>query len=288
MGRREERQREIKRRNGIWENKSETECQDKDNTKDGECKSLTECIIQTLLIIAVGVNGVLILCLLFNILTYDYIRYLFISMGVLIVLTIVYMQVSKEETADEIMQEYFDNNKDNFQGGKPDTKDRKEEIVKETEQKKEDRAVDKNQWNQYAETLICGETCVLMDKEMLYKEDETTIAMEDDNQHLYLEPIQKGKYDPIHIGKESVILGAMKDSCNYTLGERGISRMHAKLYEREGGLYLLDLNSTNGTYLNGEMIESGQDYKLEEGDMVTFALSEFFVARETELSFREI
>ena len=49
--------------------------------------------------------------------------------------------------------------------------------------------------------------------------------------------------------------------------------------KKPDGLYLLDLNSTNGTYLNGEIIESGRDYKLEEGDMVTFALTEFYVAK---------
>ena len=117
---------------------------------------------------------------------------------------------------------------------------------------------------------------------MLYKEDKTAIVIEDYNEHLYLESIEKGKYEPIRIRKQSVVLGTMADSCNYTLMARGISRMHAKLMEKADGLYLLDLNSTNGTYLNGEMIESGQDYKLEEGDMVAFALSEFFVARETE------
>ena len=280
-----ERQREIKDRNKLWENKSETERRDKESKKEEEHKSLAERITQILLMIASGVNAVLIICLLFNIVTYDYIRYLLISMGLLIVLTIIYMQVSKEETADEIMQEYFNNNKEDFQKGRTDTQSRKEEIVKRPEERKEYMKVDKNQRGNCSETFICGETCVLMGEEMLYKEEEKAeTVMEDNNKHLYLESFEKGKYDPIRIRKESVILGTMADSCNYTLMARGISRMHAKLMERADGLYLLDLNSTNGTYLNGEMIESGQDYKLEEGDMVAFALSEFYVARETKRS----
>ena len=74
----------------------------------------------------------------------------------------------------------------------------------------------------------------------------------------------------------------MTEGCNYILREKGVSRMHAKLIGQEDGLYLLDLNSTNGTYINGERIESGKDYKLEEGDMVSFARSEYFVVRERE------
>ena len=277
----DERQREVKNSDKVCENKSGIENQDKESEKH---KPLAECIIRILLIITAGVNAVLIICLLFNMLTYDYIRYLFISMGALIVLTIIYMQVSKEETADEIMQEYFENNQKDFLRGKNDAQDREVGIVKRPETNQEYMGVDKNQWSNCSETPVYGETSVLMSEEMLYKEDKTAIVIEDYNEHLYLESIEKGKYEPIRIRKQSVVLGTMADSCNYTLMARGISRMHAKLMEKADGLYLLDLNSTNGTYLNGEMIESGQDYKLEEGDMVTFALSEFFVARETEQS----
>lgn len=54
--------------------------------------------------------------------------------------------------------------------------------------------------------------------------------------------------------------------------------MHAKLMHKEDGIYLLDLNSTNGTYINGELVDGGQDYKLEEGDLIAFAQSQFYVA----------
>ena len=47
--------------------------------------------------------------------------------------------------------------------------------------------------------------------------------------------------------------------------------------EKADGIYLLDLNSTNGTCLNGEPIEAGKDYKIEEGDLVAFAKCEYYV-----------
>lgn len=206
-----------------------------------------EKVLCILLIGTAGINFILIICLLFNILTYDYVRYLFISMAVLIALTIVYMHVSKEETPDEIMQAFFEN--------------------------------DSSVWNDNFDMSACGETGVLAGGDTMDKNKEV-IVTEEYNVRLYLESMEKEKYEPVHLNKKSVVLGAMPDSCDYILKERGVSRMHAKLMEKLDGIYLLDLNSTNGTYLNGELIESGQEYKLEEGDMVTFALCEFYVAEE--------
>ena len=76
------------------------------------------------------------------------------------------------------------------------------------------------------------------------------------------------------------MLGCMEENCDYVLKVDGVSRMHARLVRKEDGLYMSDLNSTNGTYLNGKLIESGRDYKLKEGDVVSIARNEFFVVPE--------
>lgn len=276
---RDEKQCRAKDSDPLWQNSLMKEGQNEENEGEKEQKTLAERIVQVLLIVTAGINILLIGCLLFNILTYDYIRYLFISMGALIVFTIIYMNVSKEETPDEMMQAFFEGNKEEFTDEKNGINNRIEGTnAKKPEDRQEYRGLDQIQWGNSEDTLICGETSVLINADMLPKEDKTAIVKEEDNQCLYLESIEKGKYDPIFIKKQSIILGTMAEGCNYILMERGISRMHAKLIEREDDLYLLDLNSTNGTYLNGEMIESGQEYKLEEGDMVAFALSEFYVA----------
>ena len=51
--------------------------------------------------------------------------------------------------------------------------------------------------------------------------------------------------------------------------------------KKEDGLYILDLNSTNGTFINGKPIDAGKEYRLEVGDMVSFAGNAFFVAEDT-------
>ena len=50
-----------------------------------------------------------------------------------------------------------------------------------------------------------------------------------------------------------------------------VSRRHAKFVCDELGCFVVDLNSTNGTYLNGEKIESEQEVAIKEGDEIGFS-----------------
>jgi len=46
------------------------------------------------------------------------------------------------------------------------------------------------------------------------------------------------------------------DLSPYGAKERGISREHARLHLHEGRLYVIDLGSANGTYVDGQRIDS--------------------------------
>jgi pSer/pThr/pTyr-binding forkhead associated (FHA) protein len=48
--------------------------------------------------------------------------------------------------------------------------------------------------------------------------------------------------------------------------ELGVSRHHASMMRREGALYLVDENSANGTYLNGQRLVAEQPRILRDGD----------------------
>ncbi len=52
-----------------------------------------------------------------------------------------------------------------------------------------------------------------------------------------------------------------------------VSHRHAKLFSRQSGLWLRDLGSTNGTFLNGKRVND--DCRLNDGDIVHFADHEF-------------
>lgn len=48
----------------------------------------------------------------------------------------------------------------------------------------------------------------------------------------------------------------------------GVSRHHARISVIEGLLYLRDLQSTNGTRINGFQVTPNQDYRLRDGDEI--------------------
>lgn len=47
-----------------------------------------------------------------------------------------------------------------------------------------------------------------------------------------------------------------------------VSGKHAKIYSEYEQFYLVDLDSTNGTKLNDELLEGGKSYKLKDGDCI--------------------
>jgi hypothetical protein len=62
------------------------------------------------------------------------------------------------------------------------------------------------------------------------------------------------------------VLGRASD-CDISLAMTYLSRRHARLWLEDGSLWLEDLNSANGTYVNGERVKRAQ---LNSGDKISF------------------
>lgn len=50
----------------------------------------------------------------------------------------------------------------------------------------------------------------------------------------------------------------------------GVSRRHAEIVYEDGALYITDLESTNGTRINGFELAPGKRYRLRDGDELEF------------------
>lgn len=61
--------------------------------------------------------------------------------------------------------------------------------------------------------------------------------------------------------------------CNLVLDSGEISRLHAQLVSDHLHLYLEDLGSTNGTFVNGQRLEPGEPQRLRAGDEIHFGQS---------------
>jgi hypothetical protein len=60
------------------------------------------------------------------------------------------------------------------------------------------------------------------------------------------------------------------DLSPYDAQNHGVSRRHAIMLPSDDGLCLIDLDSTNGTWINGVYLQPGQKYPLRNGDRVEF------------------
>ncbi|QDV55007.1 EAL domain-containing protein [Rosistilla oblonga] len=79
-------------------------------------------------------------------------------------------------------------------------------------------------------------------------------------------PGDVSRYIPVE--EEPFVVGR-KPNVNLTLGYNTVSSAHASLWTEEGQLWLQDLGSTNGTFVNGQRIS--QPVRLGEEDLVHFA-----------------
>lgn len=74
--------------------------------------------------------------------------------------------------------------------------------------------------------------------------------------------------EDIEINYLPFIIGKQERICDYVLDVDGVSRIHLKLFEKKGVLYAGDLNSRNGTYINGKKLENEENIELNTGDTI--------------------
>src|SRR5688572_20657827 len=75
-----------------------------------------------------------------------------------------------------------------------------------------------------------------------------------------------GTRQRFHLWKERVTVGRAR-SCDVFLPDQWLSRQHAEIRLRNGDYFVADLESKNGTLLNGERV--GEERKLRHGDVIS-------------------
>lgn len=82
--------------------------------------------------------------------------------------------------------------------------------------------------------------------------------------------------EKIELGKPSFVLGKNPEKSDYAVADNtNISRVHAVITTRNGRYYVMDQNSTNGTFINGRIIKAGQEAEILPGDCLMLANEEF-------------
>lgn len=99
----------------------------------------------------------------------------------------------------------------------------------------------------------------------------TFLNAHDQNKSPCLFSVQPDLYPDILLNKDSITIGKKATLVDVVIDHPLISRIHAKVIREGEDYYLLDLNSTNGTYLNGELFYGNQKHLLHDFDEIIFA-----------------
>lgn len=103
------------------------------------------------------------------------------------------------------------------------------------------------------------------EKELVIEESELeTVAMPENAC-----PVLSFENKKIRLNQPSFLIGRSVALNDYALPHAlTMGRVHAEILHEEAGYYILDLNTKNGTYINGKRIESQKKYKLQKGDCI--------------------
>lgn len=77
-------------------------------------------------------------------------------------------------------------------------------------------------------------------------------------------------YKPGVFPSQDVTFGRDPNEAGYVLTSPGVSRLHAKLSGRNSTYTLTDLNSSNGTFINGTPCTPGREYEVKAYDEISF------------------
>ena len=117
----------------------------------------------------------------------------------------------------------------------------------------------------------------------LFEPEETEEACENPTVYLGAKETAEGRLIYCGAGREEnfvidgdvFLLGGRNDKADGQLQASGISRSHARITREDKDYYIEDLNSRNGTYVNGELLAYKQKCKIKPGDHLRFAREEF-------------
>ena len=114
--------------------------------------------------------------------------------------------------------------------------------------------------------------------------DEQPNRIQESNHTVYISEILAGtqrtlfslsEMENITISSYPFVIGKWSSKVDYVLNAKTVSRMHLKIMREEDAYYMEDLNSKNGSYLNGIQAMPHEKVKIEIGDKIRISEYEY-------------
>lgn len=84
-----------------------------------------------------------------------------------------------------------------------------------------------------------------------------------------------GKRESISLAYFPFLIGKQENLTDYTISDETVSRLHVRFDKKEDTYFLTDLNSTNGTFVNGRKLDNNETTELSLGDQIGIADLQF-------------
>lgn len=116
-------------------------------------------------------------------------------------------------------------------------------------------------------------------KEIRFNTEDTMVLSQNDyleNNMCFLDLMYSGT-ERIHIDKDCFVIGKSSEKADFCIKNNSVSRQHIKIVRRGGDFFLIDLGSTNGTYIDEEKCVPGKEYHLTGGMQLKIAKEVLYV-----------
>ncbi|RCX09598.1 FHA domain-containing protein [Anaerobacterium chartisolvens] len=112
-------------------------------------------------------------------------------------------------------------------------------------------------------------------RENLLWQSNTVFLRGERNGEPYLLGCGEEGEERIRVTKNSFIIGRLKGQVDHVCVNNTIGKIHAQIVKRGSLFYIKDLNSRNGTFINGVRMTCNIEYELKDSDRVTLANSDY-------------
>lgn len=151
------------------------------------------------------------------------------------------------------------------------------EVIKNRQNKKEEyRELLRTNINSMQGYAVCEDT--------EYNKNEEVNFEEEFGKTIYIEETAVTKTAGLYktdgelvalLEKFPFVIGKKKENVDLVLNDYSVSRIHARITREDGGIYIEDVNSTNGTFKNGLRLQPYEKRKLESGDELKLGKTEY-------------
>ena len=86
---------------------------------------------------------------------------------------------------------------------------------------------------------------------------------------------EPGELATIYLKEDITVVGKLETAADAVIPLPTVSRVHAKIRKKGEEYFLCDLNSRNGTSVNGRMLKNEEEYLLQDEDEVDFAQARY-------------